>query len=124
MASSEVLKERVIPYDDTVPYNEQLLKLVKTQLNITWDDDDTNGKLINMIDDAEVALNHQLGVADMDYTAPGEARRLFLNYMLYAWNDSLEEFDHAYISEIIKLRNKYAVLKRKQNDEQEEIHDV
>lgn len=82
---------------------------VKRHLNITWTDSDTDAKVIDMMLDAEAALNHKLG-AVIDYLGTVSAeRRLYLNYMLYAWNDCLNEFDNAYRAEILQIRHKYEV---------------
>ena len=70
------------------------LKQVKRHLNITWSDSDTDDKIIDII----------LG-AEGNYFAPGMQRRLFLNYMLYAWNDCLNEFEDAYRKEILRIRH-------------------
>ena len=99
---------------------EKNMAVVKRHLNITWDDEDTNAKLENIIKDARIALDHQLGISagiEVNYFNPGMERRLFLAYILYAWNDALDEFDSAYKSEIIKLRGIYAVKRRRSKDE-------
>lgn len=80
------------------------LKQVKRHLNITWSDSDTDDKIIDMMMDAEVELNHILG-AEGNYFAPGMQRRLYLNYMLYAWNECLNEFEDAYRKEILRIRH-------------------
>lgn len=81
---------------------------VKRHLNITWSDEDTDSKLVDQMMDAEIALNHKLGAA-IDYSVPGPERRLYLAYMLYSWNDCLNEFDSAYRAEIMQIRHKYEV---------------
>ena len=81
---------------------------VKRHLNITWTDEDTNTKVIDMMLDAEIALNHKLG-AEVEYFTPSQERRLYLNYLLYDWNDCLNEFDAAYRAEILQIRHKYEV---------------
>lgn len=86
-----------------------MLEIVKRHLNITWTDEDTDAKLADMIEDAEIELNHMLG-AEIDFSVPGMERRLFLNYMLYSWNDCLNEFEHAYRAEIYRIRHKYEVM--------------
>ena len=92
---------------------------VKRHLNITWSDTDTEAKLIDQMRDAEVALNHKLG-ATIDYFVPGPERRLYLAYMLYSWNDCLNEFDSAYRAEIIQIRHKYEVAAATQEDDTDE----
>lgn len=92
---------------------------VKRHLNITWSDTDTEAKLIDQMCDAEVALNHKLG-ATIDYFVPGPERRLYLAYMLYSWNDCLNEFDSAYRAEIMQIRHKYEVAASREDDTDEE----
>lgn len=84
------------------------LNAVKRKLNITWADDDTDKKVIDMMLDAEVELNHMLG-AEIDYFRPGMERGLYLDYMLYAWNDCRNEFEDTYRKEILRVRHKYMV---------------
>ena len=98
----------------------QLLMLVKRHLNITWDDNDTDNKLEDLIDDAAESLCHLLGNGEIDFAAPGMARRLFLSYCLYLWNDSGDEFEKAYLADIIHLRQRYEV-QRDQASESEEV---
>ncbi len=97
---------------------EGLLDSVKRQLTITWDDEDTNGKLLDMMEDAEQELNHILG-AEMDYSAPSMARRLYLNYMLYAWNECLNEFEDAYRKDILRIRHFNRVKGARERAEEE-----
>lgn len=87
---------------------QDMVDRVRRHLNITWTDEDTEDRLIDMMLDAEITLNHKLG-AEIDYLSPGQERRLYLNYMLYAWNDCLNEFDEAYRAEILQIRHKYEV---------------
>lgn len=92
---------------------------VKRHLNITWTDADTDAKVIDMMLDAEIILNHKLG-AEVNYFAPGQERRLYLNYLLYDWNDCLNEFDTAYRAEILQIRHKYEVGRSIEDDSTEE----
>lgn len=92
---------------------------VKRHLNITWSDTDTESKLIDRMCDAEAALNHKLG-ATIDYFVPGQERELYLAYMLYSWNDCLNEFDEAYRDEIIQIRHKYEVAAAREDRTDEE----
>lgn len=87
---------------------QSCLDAVKRHLNVTWTDEDTDAKIKDMMLDAEYALNHKLG-AEVDYFSPGMERRLYLAYMLYCYNDCLNEFDAAYRSEIYQIRHKYEV---------------
>jgi hypothetical protein len=96
----------------------ELIKSVKRHLNITWDDDDTEEKLLDKMLDAEIALNHILG-AETDYSAPGMEHQLFLNYMLYDWNDCINEFETAYRAEIYRIRHINSVKGLKKDAEKE-----
>lgn len=87
----------------------KLLDSLKSKLNITWDDEDTNNKILDMIEDAKSILDYKLG-ADIDYSKHGMEHRLFLNYCLYEWNDCVNEFDTNYLNEIYQLRAKYEVM--------------
>ena len=88
--------------------NGLLFDKVKRHLKITWVDNDTDLKILDMMADAEQSLNHLLG-AECDYSSPGMERQLFLNYMLYAWNDCLNEFESAYCAEILRIRHRYEI---------------
>lgn len=88
------------------------LSIVKNHLKITWDDDDTDKEVREIIEDAESSLNHKLG-AEIDYFQPGAERRLFLNYCSYLFNEIQNEFEKAYKNEINELRRKYAVKARR-----------
>lgn len=82
---------------------EKLLYEIKVVLSVTWDEDDTDMKIYRIIQDAEVKLNHILG-AEMDYSVPGPARRLFINYCMYVWNGVEKDFKANYLSDIYELR--------------------
>ena len=101
-----------------------LMDSVKRQLNITWDDEETNAKILDIMQDAEESMNYRIG-RDVDYSIPGMERRLYLNYVMYLWNDCAEEFDKAYMSDIYLVRRKYEVEGAKKDDsDKEEIQDI
>ena len=81
----------------------KMLEVIKEALSVTWYEDDTDMKIIRIMEDAEAKLNHILG-AEMDYTAPGTARRLFVNYCMYVWNGVEKDFKTNYLSDIYELR--------------------
>ena len=90
---------------------DKLIELVKRELKITWSDTDTDAEVEALVSDAVPALAFKLGIrdADIDFETPGQERRLFLNYCYYIYDDMPEEFDGAYLSEILQLRSKYEV---------------
>ena len=87
---------------DDDKYN-RMLPMIKAAVSVTWDEEDTDMKIIRIIEDAEVKLNHILG-ADMDYAAPGPARRMFINFCMYVWNGGEKDFKSNYLSDIYELR--------------------
>ncbi len=90
--------------------------LVKRHLNVTWNDEDTDKKIIDIICDAEQTLNYKLG-AEIDYFKPSAERRLFLDYCSYLFNDCQNEFDSAYMNDIYQIRHKYEIMENK-NEQQ------
>lgn len=92
-----------------------LISSFKREAPVTWSDPDTDEKIKEMIEDNDKAMDHMLG-AEIDYSAPGAERRLFLNYCLYDWNKVSEQFESAYLSDILKIRHKYEVQYEKQSE--------
>lgn len=93
-----------------------LLQELKDNLNITWDEEETNRKLERIIKDAKAILNFKLG-ATIDYSTEGQEHNLFLNYCMYAYNNCTNEFDVNYFNEIMQIRQKYEVLSYEQEIE-------
>ena len=78
-----------------------LLELVKEELRITWDDEDT--RLISMIERAKASLNKLMG-AELDYENPGPAQDLLLARCRYDYNNALEYFEQNFAREIFRLQ--------------------
>ena len=78
-----------------------LLELVKEELRITWDDEDT--RLISMIERAKASLNKLMG-AELDYEKPGPAQDLLLARCRYDYNNALEYFEQNFAREILRLQ--------------------
>lgn len=93
---------------------EQLLNQLKRELRITWDKEETNSELNTIITNAEAYMNHLLG-AEIDYTVPGIENILFIAYCSYAWNDCEEDFEDAYIKDILRCRAVYEVKAYEEN---------
>lgn len=79
---------------------------VKNKLSITWDDPETDARVMDIIESGVDALNFRLGSDCVDY-AHGQERELLLNYCLYAYNGCLDDFFVAYAQEIRLLRIKH-----------------
>lgn len=94
----------------------EYLNTVKRKLKVTWSDDVTDAEIWDLICRAEYALNAKLG-AEIDYfSAPSWEQSLFVNYVLYMWNNCENDFDSAYQNDILQIRAKYALAE----DENEE----
>lgn len=98
--------------------SERLIEQVKRKLNITWNDEDTNKRLTDIISVAIPTLIHKLGIADpeFDFSAVGTENILFLAYCLYEYNHCVNEFDDNYKNEIAQVRAKHRVEYYKANE--------
>lgn len=90
--------------------SDALTNLVRHKLNITWDDEDTNARVAEIIADGQVEMRRKLGTPDeFDFTTVGQERKLFLSWCLYEWNHKSNEFDGNYLNDILQVRQKYEV---------------
>lgn len=99
--------------------SELLTKQVKRKLNITWEDEDTNARVDDIISSVDPYLRHKLGVsAEFEFSTPGVERDLFLSCCLYEWNHiPRDEWEENYKYTIANLRQRYEVedyLKRQE----------
>ena len=86
--------------------NSTLLSQVERKLNITWNDEETTQRLTEIINNAIPDLIHRLGIAtsEFDFSKSGVENNLLLNYCLYEWNHSLNEFFDNYAETIAQVR--------------------
>lgn len=100
--------------------NETLLKQVKRKLNITWIDEDTDSRVLDIIAQAKTVMLHKLGITDkaFDFSESGIENVLFLAYCLYLYNHCENEFDVNYLSDIMQAR---AIHEVAQNENISEI---
>ena len=93
------------------------LDIVKRHLKVTWTDTTTNAQLWELMCRAEYALNAKLG-AEIDYfSAPSWAQSVYLNYLLYCWNNCESDFDTAYANDIQQIRALYAIEEDEEDEE-------
>lgn len=100
--------------------SEEVVLKIKDALDITFNDDDYNRKIIGIIEDAIQVLRSLFGMPDdlkFDWTVPGQERMLLKNYCLYALNNVTEQFQDNYRNELIQMRIKYEV----QNDSEASV---
>ena len=94
---------------------------VKLDLNITWDEPQTDAKVSDAISTAEAIINDYAG-ASVDYTSDAIAERLCRDCVRYIWNECLDEFEGRYRSQLIALRNTYKVIDYTSDDDDDECH--
>ena len=98
---------------------EKLFQQVKRKCNITWNDDDTDDRVEEIIQSAIPTMLHKLGIADpnFDFSEPGVENTLFKAYCFYEWNHCAEEFDDNYANDIGQVREKHEVAHHLANSE-------
>lgn len=79
-----------------------LIDQVKRKLNITWSDEETDGRVADVMDSVSPVLKHRLGITDpkFDFSQAGQENILFLNLCLYEWNHSANEFWTNYADDV------------------------
>lgn len=99
----------------------KLRELAKEACKITWENEDTDRKILRITENAIPYLAHKLGIKEEDeelLAKPGGTRVLFENYCLYAWNGIENEFEKNYKREILTERHKYEVRYGRETQEQ------
>lgn len=97
-----------------------LIDQVKRKLNITWVDEDTDGRVADIMSSAIPVLKHRLGITDTEYdfSQAGPENTLFLALCLYEWNHAANEFWSNYADDIANCRamHEVAYYKAKEGD--------
>ena len=88
-----------------------LVEKVKRKCYITDNSKLINERLLDIIEDAILKVSELIGIeANFDFSKAGIECELLKNYCFYIWNDkNIKEFEEAYLSDILKLRNKYLI---------------
>lgn len=83
-----------------------LIDQVKRKLDITWNDEDTDRRVADIVDSVSPILRHKLGITDseFDFSKAGQEHDLFLALCLYKWNHVDNEFDDNYENEIAQCQ--------------------
>lgn len=80
-----------------------ILESVKNYLDITWVDDNTDNKLLGIIERGMRYLNRASG-SELDYSIEDTPRALLFDYCRYARSNALEEFQNNYLHELLSLQ--------------------
>ncbi len=80
-----------------------LLEDVKSYLDITWNDDQTDKKVTGIILRGMKYLDRTAG-AELQYMVEDKPRELLFDYCLYARSNALSDFQNNYLSELLSLQ--------------------
>lgn len=87
-----------------------MLQEVKTYLCITWEDEDLDRRVTELIEQSKAALLN-LTDAQLDFNSDKEARELLFNRIRYAYNNAIEYFESNFASEILRMQLREGVKK-------------
>ena len=85
-----------------------LLPEIKNDLDITWDDEAIDKKLIRYIRDGIAYLDSKYG-GNADYVRDGFPRTLLFKYVQYAYDKALDVFENNYMGMLLAMQNMKAV---------------
>lgn len=88
----------------------ELLRDIKTSLQITWDDENTDDRIRGYIQDGMHYLDGKLGEPG-DYLSTGTPRTLLKEYVRYARDAALDVFENNYQALILDMQNERKVLR-------------
>lgn len=86
-----------------VTISDTLLGDVKSYVNITWQDDETDKKVTGMIKRGMARLKNIAGVPALDFESEDLPKTLLLDYCRYANSHALEMFETNFQSELVSL---------------------
>lgn len=82
---------------------EALLEEVRNYLDITWEDDPGDKKLLGILKRGQQYLEKRAG-GPLDFTKEGDPKALLFEYARYVRSDALDEFQGNYLHELLVLR--------------------
>lgn len=80
-----------------------MIEKLKQYLNISWEDNKLDKKLINLLEQSKNALTSLMGVS-INFEEDKELEELLFNRVRYSYNNSLEYFEENFKSEILRLQ--------------------
>lgn len=87
-----------------------MLDELKNYLDITWDDDDTNKKISQLLDRALKIIKGYACNQEIDYTVDLFAKQLLFDLCRLIYNNAYEDFGTNFAGELLLLRAKYRIL--------------
>ena len=92
------------------PKVQALMDDVRSYLNITWRDPDTDNRVGIWISQGIAYLDGKRGCM-VDYTKPSTSRTLLLEFCRYMRDSALDVFENNYRSMILSMQNEEAVAR-------------
>lgn len=89
-----------------------LVDKVRRKLRVTYQDDEVDGRIAEIMEQANLDLRSMLGITDdsFDFDSAGAERALYLAYCFYEWNDALDDFEVNYSDKIAKCRDRWLAV--------------
>lgn len=89
-----------------------LVDKVRRKLRVTYQDDEVDGRIAEIMEQADLDLRSMLGITDdsFDFDSAGAERALYLAYCFYEWNDALDDFEVNYSEKIAKCRDRWLAV--------------
>lgn len=87
---------------------DELLPDIENYLDITWADEALGNKLWGIAVAGMIYLDGKIGAAQ-DYTQPGLARALLMDYIRYARDGAADIFENNYLHLLLAARNERMV---------------
>lgn len=83
----------------------EVLAAVRRKLNVTWEDEDTDARILDVVSSVSPSLASRLGLGEWhEFRPDSPGWGLFLNACLYEFSDALDDFWRNYRSEIAECR--------------------
>ena len=90
---------------------QDLLADIKSYLDITWDDVETERKLEGIIQRGMAYITRLSGEKTLDFGSDQKARELLFNYCRYDRENALHEFQTNYLPEILSFQTEKEVAR-------------
>ena len=101
---------------------EKIIEKLKSKLNITWKEEETEKRLKEIVELAIPKINRLIGTQIIDFLNElyKEELDLLLNYCMYEWENKTELFKRNYYDDILSLQQKHEVEQYKKEQENEQ----
>lgn len=89
-----------------------LVDKVRRKLRVTYRDDEIDGRIDEIMEQADADLRSMLAITERSFTfeSGGTEQALFLAYCFYEWNDALDDFEANYAEKIAKCRDRWLAV--------------